>query len=43
MSEGIVVRDVDPQRKNKKKTQTYDRCDPVMCAGFRICIKKSST
>jgi len=43
MSEGIVVRDVDPQRKNKEETQADDRCNPVMCARFRICIKKPST
>ena len=43
MSIGIGVCDVDPQRKNKKETKADDRCDPVMCAGFRICIKKPST
>lgn len=43
MSEGIVVRDVDPQRNNQKETQAYDRCNPVMCASFRICIKKQAS
>ena len=36
MCEGIGMRDVHPQRKNKEETQTDDRCDPMMCAGFRI-------
>ena len=40
VSEGIVVCDVDPQRKDKKETQADDRRDPVMSASFRICIKK---
>ena len=42
VSEGVVVCDVDPERKNKKKTQADNRCNPVMCASFRICIIKKA-
>ena len=42
MSEGIVVCDVDPQRKDKEETQADDRCNPVMSPGLRIYIKKGS-
>ena len=42
MSEVISVRDVNPDWKNEKETQTDDRCNPVMSSTFSICHKRTS-